>query len=129
MHNWLKAVQWFKSLVQAPADLPAPAAEPPLIADTQQLHDRSSVSSVASPVALVEVLDHVFTYVGGGEHLYVAGVSNEWRCRYMQHCVQNGRFRYNGKRATRYRSVLMTESRLELAVAAGFKVTTCCSDS
>jgi hypothetical protein len=30
-----------------------------------------------------ELLDRVFGYVGGGEHLFVAGVNRNWRGRYM----------------------------------------------
>jgi hypothetical protein len=41
----------------------------------------SSNSSVelALPLDKDDILDHVFSYVGGGDHLYVAGVNRSWR--------------------------------------------------
>jgi hypothetical protein len=50
----------------------------------QRLHDTSVL-----PLDRDDLLDHIFTYVGGGDHLYTGGVSRRWRGRYMQHCVQN----------------------------------------
>jgi hypothetical protein len=52
----------------------------------------SSNSSVelALPLDKDEMLDHV-CYVGGGDHLYVAGVNRSWRGRYMQCCALHGK--------------------------------------
>jgi hypothetical protein len=75
------------------------------------LHDSSE-----SPLDQDEVLDLVFWFVGGGEHLYVSAVSRRWKGRYLGHCVKNSTStlgsKTEGKFATRHRSVLMTESRL-----------------
>jgi hypothetical protein len=50
----------------------------------QRLHDRSRLER-ASLLDKDEVLDQILSYVGGGEHLYVAGVSRRCRGRYLQH--------------------------------------------
>jgi hypothetical protein len=83
----------------------------------------SSISQTAeSPLNKDEILDRVFLYVGGGEHLYVAAVNRRWRGRYLQHCVQNGTTKYIKKLVTRHRSVLVTASRLQLVLNCGLAV-------
>jgi hypothetical protein len=66
------------------------------------------------------VLDLVF--VGGGEHLYVSAVSRRWKGRYLRHCVKNTTWKGNRKFVTCHSSVLMTESRLQLALSSGLTV-------
>jgi hypothetical protein len=83
----------------------------------QRLHD-SSVSPLDKDV----ILDRVFRFVEGGDHLYFGGVSRRWRGRYLRHCVQNAAFMNEGKCVTRHRSALMTESRLQLALSNGLTV-------
>jgi hypothetical protein len=70
-----------------------------------------------------EALDRVFGYIGGGEHLYVAGVNRRWRGTYMQYCAHNSATRCDKKLVTRHRSALMSLSRLQFAKACGFKIT------
>jgi hypothetical protein len=85
------------------------------------LHD-----SIELPLDKDEVLDLVFGFVGGGEHLYVSAVSRRWKGRYLRHCVKNKtstlRSKTEGNFVTRYSSVLMTESRLQPALSSGLTV-------
>jgi hypothetical protein len=83
----------------------------------QHLHGSS-----ASLLDRDDLLDYVFSYVGGGDHLYTGGVSRKWRGRYMQYCAQNSSSEFDVKLATRHRSVLITESRLQLALSNGLTV-------
>jgi hypothetical protein len=68
----------------------------------------------------------VFSYVGGGDHLYIGGVSRRWRGRYIQFCVQatssDSVADSVGKLVTRHRSVITTASRLQLALRCGLTV-------
>ena len=68
------------------------------------------------------MLDHVFSFVGGGDHLYIAGVSRRWRGRYLRHCVLNSTSNSDKKFVTRHRSVLLTESKMQLALYSGLSV-------
>eukprot|EP00953_Heterococcus_sp_UTEX-ZZ885_P003350 2338-Heterococcus_DN1.PRE.5 len=70
---------------------------------------------VVSALDKDEILDQVFSYVGGGDHLYVAGVSRRWRGSYMQHCAQTTTSAQDTKCVTRCRSIIMSESRLQHA--------------
>jgi hypothetical protein len=67
------------------------------------------------------VLDHIFSFVGAGEHLYAAGVCRQWRCRYMQFCTSSS----GPVQTTLKRSALVTESRLQLALSCGLTVASC----
>eukprot|EP00953_Heterococcus_sp_UTEX-ZZ885_P009472 5574-Heterococcus_DN1.PRE.1 len=62
-----------------------------------------------SPLDKDEVIDAVFGFVGGGEHLYVSGVSKRWRDRYLEHCVKNST---SGLRVSDY--TLESQSNLQL---------------
>jgi hypothetical protein len=64
------------------------------------------------------VLDHIFSFVGAGEHLYAAGVCRQWRCRYLQFCTSSS----GPVQTTLKRSALVTESRLQLALSCGLTV-------
>ena len=64
----------------------------------------------------------MFGYVGGGDHLYIAGVSRRWRGRYMQYCAQVSASEQEKKLVTRYRSTIISESRLRHAKLNGFAV-------
>jgi hypothetical protein len=95
----------------------------------QRVHDSSSSSSSSScgcfaesPLDKDELLDQVFSYVGGGDHLYVAGVSRRWRGRYMQYCVLNSTCEADKKFVTTLCSTIMSESRLQLAVTCGLSI-------
>jgi hypothetical protein len=73
-----------------------------------------------------EILDRVFGYVGRGDHLFVAGVSRNWRGRYMQlkNCsFSEARLLSGIRTGTRHRSALMSLSRLQYAQACGLTVT------
>jgi hypothetical protein len=85
----------------------------------QRLHCSSTAES---PLDRDDVLDDVFIFVGGGDHLYVGGVSRRWRDRYKQHCENNSESEFDGKLVTRHRSVMMTENRLKLALSRGLTV-------
>jgi hypothetical protein len=85
----------------------------------QRLHS----SNAESPLGRDDLLDAVFSFVGGGDHLYMGGVSKRWRGRYIQYCVQNSTAAVDSKLMTRQRSILMTESRLQLALSSGLTVT------
>jgi hypothetical protein len=74
------------------------------------------------PLARYDVLDHVFSFVGGGDHLYTGGVSRKWRGRYMQYCAQHSTSKFDRKLVTSNRSVLMTACRLRLALTSGLCV-------
>ena len=89
----------------------------------QQLHSSSSsscscVCSVA-PLDKDELLDYVFSFVGAGDHLYVAGVNRRWKGRYLRHCVlnSNSTAAHDKKCVTTYRSAIISESRLQYAKA------------
>jgi hypothetical protein len=81
----------------------------------QRLHYSSTAESALDRD---DVLD-VFSFVGGGDHLYIAGVSRRWRDRYIQYCEKSSTAGVDSKHVTRQRSVLMTESRLQLALRSG----------
>jgi hypothetical protein len=87
----------------------------------QRLHC-SSTAAAQTPLDRDDILHHVFSLVGGGDHLYAGGVSRRWRGRYMQYCAQNSSCKLDGKLVTRHRSVVTTESRLQLALSCGLKV-------
>jgi hypothetical protein len=75
------------------------------------------IDSSVSPLGKDEVIDAVFGFVGGGEHLYITGVSKRWRDRYLEHCVKNFTCYYrDGKFVTRSRSFLVSENRPQLAL-------------
>jgi hypothetical protein len=99
-----------------------PDAEQPC-SKRQRLHSSSSSNvKEASALDKDEVLDHVYGFVGGGDHLYVGGVSRRWRGRYMQYCAQNCSSDYDKKLVTKQRNVLMSASRLQLALISGLAV-------
>jgi hypothetical protein len=50
------------------------------------------------------------------EHLFVGAVDRRWRGRYLRHCVLNGRSKRTRKFVTRHHSVLVRETRLQLAL-------------
>jgi hypothetical protein len=77
----------------------------------------------ASPLDNDDILDTVFSYVGGGEYLYVGGVNKRWRRKYMQYCAALSTPDSSADLTTTHRSVLMTESRLRLALSSGLTVT------
>jgi hypothetical protein len=68
-------------------------------------------SPAESPLERDDILDYVFSLVGGGDHLYTGGVCRRWRGRYMQYCAKH-KSKHKKKFVTRQRSLLMTESRL-----------------
>jgi hypothetical protein len=88
----------------------------------QRVHNSSSSFEVASPLDKDEILDHVFRYVGGGDHLYVGGVSRRWRGRYMQYCAEVSSSKRVKKLLTGQRNVLISASRLQLALSSGLAV-------
>jgi hypothetical protein len=88
----------------------------------QQLQHNGSKSHAAPPLDKDKVLDQVFSYVGGGEHLYAASVNRRWRGRYLRHCVLNSTSALDKKFLSRHRSVVMTENRLKLAMSSGLTV-------
>jgi hypothetical protein len=93
----------------------------------QRVHNNSSNSSscccaALSPLDKNELLDHVFSYAGGGDHLFIAGVSRRWRGRYLRHCIINSCSKFGEKFVTRHRSAIITESRLQLALISGLSV-------
>jgi hypothetical protein len=87
------------------------------------IQERLSYSrTVESPLDRDDILDHVLSYVGGGDHLYVGGVSRRLRGEYMQYCVQEDSASIYGKLVTRHRSAVTTQSRLQLALGSGLTV-------
>jgi hypothetical protein len=99
----------------AAAESGSTAAE---IIKRQRLYDSS-----VSPLERDGLLDHVFSFVGGCDHLYIGGVSRRWRGRYMQYCAsQRTTSNVNDKVVTRHRSAIMTESRLRFALASGLSL-------
>jgi hypothetical protein len=89
-------------------------------AERQHVSDSSSSSTViTAPLDRDELLNVVFSFVGGGDYLYTGGVCRRWRGRYIQYCAQNSASEFDAKLVTRHRSVLMTESRLQLALISG----------
>jgi hypothetical protein len=94
-----------------------------LAAERQHAYDSSSNSTViAAPLDRDELLNVVFSFVGGGDHLYVGGVCRRWRGLYIQYCAQNSASEFDTKLVTRHRSVLMTESRLQLALTSALSL-------
>jgi hypothetical protein len=106
----------------------ASAAESDAVAAGSSKRQRLQDCSV-SPLARDDVLDNVFSYVGGGDHLYTGGVSRRWRGRYIQYCAQTSSAESDKKLVTRHRSVLLTESRLQLALDSSLTVTDWTFDS
>jgi hypothetical protein len=86
----------------------------------RQLHNCALVQS--SPLNKDELLEHVLGYVGGGDHLYVAGVSRRWRGRYLQYCVLSTTFAQDNKFVTRHRNTIVSKSRLLHAKLNNFDV-------
>jgi hypothetical protein len=82
---------------------------------------RPQFSSVV-PLDKDDILDDVFSCVGGGDHLYIGGVSRRRRGRYIQYCARDSSAEINGKLVTRHCNVLITESRLRLALSSGLIV-------
>jgi hypothetical protein len=108
-----------------------PATSEPLAAATdsskrQCLH---SSSNVEAPLDRDDILDDVFSFVGGGDHLYTGGVCRRWRGRYMQYCAQNCLYKQRKKLVTRHRSAMITESRLQLALSSGLTLKNWTCDS
>jgi hypothetical protein len=101
-------------------DRPAPAAQ----RKRQAVRSNSSSSGIetTAPLDKDDMLDHVFGCVGGGDHLYVAGVNRKWRGRYIQHCAQTTTCARDKKLVTRYRSAIMSMSRLQYAKLNGLCV-------
>jgi hypothetical protein len=85
----------------------------------------SSGNDVAAALDKDEILDQIFSYVGGGDHLYVAGVNRKWRSRYTQYCVQSTSSVRDEKYSTKYRSAIITESRLLQAKSNGLSIKEC----
>jgi hypothetical protein len=65
----------------------------------------------------------VFSFVGGGDHLYAAGVSRLWRGRYLQYCARATTATHTTKCVTRHRSSIMSDSRLQHAKRSGLRIT------
>jgi hypothetical protein len=86
---------------------------------SKRQRSQDSSSTAESPLDRDDILDYVFSFVGGGDHLYIGGVSRNWRGRYLRHCVQTSKSELDGKLVTRHRSVVTTESRLQLALNCG----------
>jgi hypothetical protein len=112
-------LQRCNELLQYRVAAPEPFAGAADSCKRQRLHYSSTAES---PLDRDDILDHVFSFVGGGDHLYIGGVSRRWRGRYMRHCVQTSASKFSGKLVTRHRNVLMTESRLQLALSSGLTV-------
>jgi hypothetical protein len=91
-------------------------------AKRQRLLSSTSSFETASPLDKDEVLDQVFSYVGGGDHLFVAGVSSRWRRRYLQYCALNSTSKQDEVFATRHRSALVRERTLRVALTSGLSV-------
>jgi hypothetical protein len=87
----------------------------------RRLHT-GSCCEVASPLDNDGIFDLVLSYVGGGEHLYIGGVSRCWRGRYMQHCAKHSASAHDKKLSTTHRSVLVSAGRLQLAISSGLAV-------
>eukprot|EP00953_Heterococcus_sp_UTEX-ZZ885_P003354 2338-Heterococcus_DN1.PRE.9 len=83
----------------------------------------SSSIGVSAVLDKDEILDQILSHVGGGDHLYVAGVNRRWRGRYMQYCAQSTSSEQYKKFVTRYRNTIITESRLLHAKLNGFRIT------
>jgi hypothetical protein len=86
------------------------------------VREQQHSSSPEEPLEKDDILDHIFGFVGGGDHLYTAGVSRRWRGRYLRHCVLNCTHKREKKHVTRHRSVVMTADRLKLALSSGLSV-------
>jgi hypothetical protein len=91
-------------------------------AKRQRMHDSSSSCYEVSPLDKDDLLDQVFSFAGGGDHLYIAGVSRRWRGRYLKHCIISGTSNYDKKFVTRHRSTLLSASRLQLALNSGLTI-------
>jgi hypothetical protein len=105
------------ALLQHSISSPASDAATPDSSKRQRLLDSS-----AMPLDRDELLDHVFSYVGGGDHIYVGGVSRRWRGRYLRHCIISTTGERNKKFVTRSCNVLISASRLQLALNCGLSV-------
>jgi hypothetical protein len=92
--------------------------------DTARKRQHQDTHDACSALERDEVLDHIFSFVGGGEHLYVGGVDRRWRGRYLRHCVLNGRTKRTHKFVTRHHCVLVTAARLQLALQSGLRART-----
>jgi hypothetical protein len=85
----------------------------------QHLREDRNSSTAESPLDKDDTLDHVFTLLGGGDHVYSGGVSRRWRSRYTEYCVQSSASELDARLMTKHRSVLVTESRLQWALSCG----------
>jgi hypothetical protein len=89
----------------------------------RRVHDDCSSNSIVLPtLEKDELLDEVFSFVGGGDHLYAAGVSRLWRGRFLQYCAHATTAPLDSKCVTRHRSSIMSESRLQHAKRSGLRI-------
>jgi hypothetical protein len=93
-----------------------------LVTKRQRLHDSCGTDSDASLFDRDDLLNHVFSYVGGGDHLHTGGVSKSWRDRYIHYCVRTSVCSHDAKLVTDGRSVLMTKARLQQVLRSGLTV-------
>eukprot|EP00953_Heterococcus_sp_UTEX-ZZ885_P006480 3963-Heterococcus_DN1.PRE.2 len=86
--------------------------EAQLYSKRQRLHSSSSSSSSTSsssgscesPFDKDDTLEHMFSLVGGGDHLYTGAVSRRWREKYTQYCARSTTAELDDKLVTRQRS-------------------------
>jgi hypothetical protein len=88
-----------EQLLQYKATTSGPRAATADSTKRQRLH----TSSIAESPLLErdDILDHVFSFAGGGDHLYIGGVSRRWRGRYIHYCAQEYSAGSNGTLLTR----------------------------
>jgi hypothetical protein len=105
------------------------AVQPQQIADTDNLHQKHSAKRAqlaldgASALCKDVILDAVFSYVGIKDYIYAAGVSRQWRGRYLKLCYSKAtRGDKTVKLRTSYESAARTAGRLQLALDCGLTV-------
>jgi hypothetical protein len=90
--------------------------------DFWQQQQHNSTLDAAKSLDQDAILDHVLGYVGGGDHLFISGVSRRWGGRCLRHCKLSCTSSNDKKFVTRHRSALMSKSRLQLALSSGLVV-------
>jgi cell division protein FtsB len=91
-------------------------------ADESQQHCKKlarRADDCVSPLDKDVILDEVFSFVGGGDYYYAAGVSRRWRGRYIKLCYTEAESDDDEKPWTSYKSAVMTAARLQLALDSG----------
>jgi Ankyrin repeats (3 copies) len=108
-------------LVQQALPKRQPREEPPFT-PSQRPRLLAAADESTCPLDKDQLLDEVFSYVGAGEYIYLAGVCRRWKGRYIKLCYNQAAVGQTDKLRTSYKSSIVTAARLQLALRSGLTV-------